>query len=132
MEFTAAAVAANEALELPEGTVIVPGTVTLELLLDSATETPALGAVPPKVTVQETDAGPVTAPEAQVRALSGGVVGLTDIEPPVPNTETVEPAGFETTTELRETGIEGSGALAETFRVADATVPLPIAFWFMP
>jgi hypothetical protein len=52
-EVTAATVAVKLAVEAPEVTEMLDGTVTDELLLESDTLTPPLGAAPLNVTVQE-------------------------------------------------------------------------------
>jgi hypothetical protein len=57
---TADVVAVNVALELPALTVTVAGTTALALLLDNATTTPPVGAVPVKVTVPVEEVPPVT------------------------------------------------------------------------
>lgn len=67
---TVAIVAVNATVDAFAGTVTRAGTVTAVLLLDRVTETPLLGAVVDKVTVQESVAAPLTAPLVQERALS--------------------------------------------------------------
>jgi hypothetical protein len=57
---TADVVAVNVALELPALTVTVAGTTALALLLDNATTTPPVGAVPVRVTVPMEEVPPVT------------------------------------------------------------------------
>jgi hypothetical protein len=57
---TADVVAVNVAVELPALTVTVAGTTALVLLLDNATTTPPVGAVPVKVTVPVEEVPPVT------------------------------------------------------------------------
>lgn len=56
---TAAALAVNVADVEAAGMMIVAGTVTLELLLARATETPPFGAEPDRVTLQESARDPV-------------------------------------------------------------------------
>ena len=58
--------AVNTALLCPAVTVTLAGTVTVGLLLDSATVLPPAGAVPLSVTVQLDVPGPVTVPGAQL------------------------------------------------------------------
>jgi hypothetical protein len=57
---TANVVAVNVAVELPALTVTVAGTTALVLLLDNATTTPPVGAVPVRVTVPVEEVPPVT------------------------------------------------------------------------
>ena len=57
---TADVVVVNVAVELPALTVTVAGTTALVLLLDNATTTPPVGAVPVKVTVPVEEVPPVT------------------------------------------------------------------------
>ena len=68
MEVTAATVAVKAALLSPEPTLTLPGTVTLALLLDSATLA-ALEVAAVKVTVQVEVPGPVTVAGEQVKLL---------------------------------------------------------------
>ena len=70
---TAPTVAVNDALLAVAGTVTELGTVTALLLLVSATVTPPVGAVPDKVTVQESDSAPVIEVLPQETALTVGV-----------------------------------------------------------
>jgi hypothetical protein len=83
---TEATVAVNPVLLAPAGTVTLPGTVTLELLSDSATANPPPGAAPLSVTVHEDDPGALTLPGAHDRLLNvtGGGGWFTVIVPPEP------------------------------------------------
>jgi hypothetical protein len=57
---TAEVVTVNVAVELPALTVTVAGVTALALLLDNATTTPPVGAVPVRVTVPMEEVPPVT------------------------------------------------------------------------
>jgi hypothetical protein len=63
-------VAEKAALVAPDAIVTEAGTVTAELLLDSATANPPLGAAPLNVTVQASVPAPVYEAVLQERALS--------------------------------------------------------------
>jgi hypothetical protein len=57
----------NPAVVVPTGTVTLPGTVALALLLESVTAKPPAGATAPRVTVQEDEPGAFTLPGAQLK-----------------------------------------------------------------
>ena len=62
--------AVNAAVVAPAGTVTLPGTVVLALLLESVTANPPAGAAALSVTVQEEDPGAFTVPGEQLKLLS--------------------------------------------------------------
>ena len=62
--------AVNVAKVCPAAIDTLEGTVTVELLLDSETVVPPVGAVPLIVTVQLADPGPVTVPGVQLRVVT--------------------------------------------------------------
>ena len=92
-------VAVKFALLCPTGTVTPEGTLTLALLLESATVTLA-GAGPVSVTVQDELPGAFTVDDEQFSALNGAVrTGwLTVITPPVPDALMELPAEVAATT----------------------------------
>ena len=71
---TADTVAEKLALLVPEATVTVAGTDTALLLLVKITASPALGAAPVRVTVQDVDPFPLKELLAQLKALREAVV----------------------------------------------------------
>ena len=84
---TEATLAVNTAVVAVAGTVIEPGTVTELLLLASPTATPPLGAVPDKVTVQESARVPVMEVLEQESPLT---VGTEELPAPLRLTVAVE------------------------------------------
>lgn len=84
---TEATLAVNTALVAVAGTVTEPGTVTELLLLESATLAPPLGAVPDKVTVQESARVPVMEVLEQESPLT---VGVAEVPAPLRFTVAVE------------------------------------------
>jgi hypothetical protein len=70
----AATVAVNPALDAPVGTVTLAGRVTFELVEESATASPPLGAFPVKVTVHDEEPGALTLVGEQVSpsSVAGG------------------------------------------------------------
>jgi hypothetical protein len=84
---TAATAAVNEALLAVAGIVTEPGTVTALLLLESATVTPPVGAVPDRLTVQESLRAPVIELLLQETALT---VGVTEVPVPLRLTDALE------------------------------------------
>jgi hypothetical protein len=81
---TDATVAVKAAVEAPAATETVAGTVTLVLLLASATLSPPAGATPLRPTLQEEVPGAVTLAGLQVRLVTVGEGKLMVIVPPVP------------------------------------------------
>ena len=67
---TVPTVAVNATVVAPAGTVTLPGTVVLALLLESVTANPPAGAAAFSVTVQEEDPGVFTVPGEQLKLLS--------------------------------------------------------------
>jgi hypothetical protein len=129
LETTADAVAVNVALFCPAPIFTLAGTVTLVLLLASATLT-ALGAAKLKVTVQMEVPGASMVKLAQFKLLRE--TDGTEMEP-VPPLEGIEtPLAVDATTPVSWIGIallEGFGAI---WNVATATGPSPITVALKP
>ncbi|HTR37142.1 MAG TPA: hypothetical protein VMH80_14650 [Bryobacteraceae bacterium] len=111
---------------------MLAGTVTFELLLDSVTVVPPVGAFPLIVTVQFEVAGPVTVEGVQLRALTVTVTAAgTVIVPPELVVEIACPDGSEVDTPDKKTGIVPL-AVFPTWRVTSARSPGEITLLFRP
>ena len=127
VEETVATVAVNPALDSPEATLTLLGTLTFALLLERPTENPVEEAAPVSVTVHETELGEITLADPQLRALSEGAVVVTEMVPPAPADESIVPVRLETTTPPTVIVTFESGAAEAMARFTAATVPLAIA-----
>jgi hypothetical protein len=96
---TDATLAVKPVLAAPEGTFTLAGTVTLELLMASATVIPPTGDGALKLTVQAVLPGALTAVATQVRPLTPGCVPEIEIVPAVPDEGIAAPAGEDATVE---------------------------------
>jgi hypothetical protein len=127
-------VAENWALLDPAATVTLPASVTLELLSDSATANPPLGAAPLSVTVHEDDPGAFTLPGAHERALNvtGTGIWVTMIVPPVPEAGIEVPPPVVPEVLLSVTGMLLLDAPEAIVKANVATVPFPIVVVLNP
>jgi hypothetical protein len=131
---TDAAVAVNAVLLAPAGMVTVPGTVTLELLSDTATAKPPVPAAPVRLTVHEAEPGVLIVVGEQVKLFrdttEGG--GTTVIVPPLPEDDIDPPAALEDIIALSAIGIVPAPAPLAIVSDAMATVPALITAGFIP
>jgi hypothetical protein len=122
--------AVNVAKVCPAATNTLEGTVTVALLLDSATAVPPVGAVPLRVTVQLAVAGPVTVPGVQLSELTASRVGSV-IDPPDAFVGIDFPAPSEVEAPENERGIEVAADDA-ICKLTEAKVPLETTVVFRP
>jgi hypothetical protein len=125
------AVAVNVAKVCPAVTNTLEGTVTVELLLDSATVVPPVGAVPLIVTVQLAVPGPVTVPGVQLSELTAREEVGSVMVPPDPLVGIEFPAPSEAEAPESERGNEfvAEGAIC---KLIEAKPPLATTVVFRP
>jgi hypothetical protein len=121
-------VAVKVPLVAPAVTVRLAGTVTLALLLDSATLAPPLGAVALSVTVQVDVPRETTLAGLQFRLPTGTITMI----PPVPDPGIDEPAALTGVTLATETGADVTLVPTTMVNVTTATTPLLMVVSFMP
>jgi hypothetical protein len=126
--------AVNAAVVAPAGTVTLPGTVVLALLLESVTANPPAGAAALSVTVQEEDPGVFTVPGEQLKLfnVTGGESCVIAIVAPAP-----EAAIWALEESVASTLVSVTGTLVlavpeAIVKVAWATDPLPMTVVFRP
>jgi hypothetical protein len=127
-------IAVNWTLLDPAGTVTLPGPVTLELLSDSVTANPPLGAAPLSATVHEDDPGAFTLPGVHERLLNvtGTGIWVTVIVPPVPEVGIEVPPPVVPEVLLSVTGMLLLDAPEAIVKANVATVPFPIVVVLNP
>jgi hypothetical protein len=129
---TVPAVAVKLAVAAPATTATEAGTASAELLSETATEAPPLGAAPESVTVQIEVPPEVTVAGEHDTAeiVRSGCITL--IALPVPETVTCIPLDRTPITPLSGRDTAELLVLAESLTVTTATTPVPTVFAFMP
>jgi hypothetical protein len=127
-------VAENVAVVEPAGTVTDAGIDKLELLSDSATDAPVLGAAALRVTVQVELPGVVINPglhETELRVTGIEVTGTVTV-PPVPKSVRAVPVGSTADVFVTPMAVTGAGLTVAIVRLTTATTPFAIVFAFIP
>ena len=131
MAVTVPAVTVKLALEAPAATVTDAGVVRDELLSDSVTLAPPVGAAPDSVTVHVDVPPDVTLVGEHARLDSPEVKAWAEIVPPVLETATEEPSGEDPIPLLIDTGTVVP-LVAESWTPTTATTPLLNWLAFIP
>ena len=134
LDVTALAVAVKVAVVAPAATVTEGGTARAELLSDTLTSVPPLGAACDKVTVQVTFPGGVSELGVHVRLVSVGDAchPWTVMVPPLPETATALPSARDPIVPLTEMRTDPLLVAEASVAVTTATTPLPITVEFIP